>query len=113
QNKMYPDAVAEYRKALDLSDGDSNELASLAQGLAAAGQQAESRKILDQLKERSQQTYVQPMWVAMILFTLGETDQGFDWMQKAYEDRSAWLVYLKIDPFFDIVRNHPRFTQLF
>ena len=112
QRNLHVEAVAEYRKALELSDGDSNELAALGQGLAAAGQLAEARKILDQLQERSQQTYVQPMWIAVIHFALGNRDQGFDWMQKAYEDRSGWLVYLKVDPFFDSLRPDPRFTDL-
>ena len=64
------------------------------------------------MKERSQQTYVQPMWLAVIHVALGEKDQAFDWMQKAFEDRSAWLVYLKVDPLFDPVRSDPRFTDL-
>jgi hypothetical protein len=56
--------------------------------------------------------HVQPMWIAVILLRLGEKDQGFDWMQKAYDDRSAWLVYLKVDPLFDPVRADPRFADL-
>ena len=80
--------------------------------LAASHQTAEARKILDQLKERSQQTYVQPMWVAVIYIAMGEKDQAFDWIQKAYDDRSAWLVYLKVDPLFDNMRQDARFTDL-
>ena len=80
--------------------------------MASSHQPAEARKILDQLKERSQQTYVQPMWLAVIYIALGDKDQAFDWMQKAYEDRSAWLVYLKVDPLFDNVRQDARFTDL-
>jgi len=112
QKASYPEAIAEFRKALQLSDGDTNELAALGLALAASRQGAEARKILDQLKERSQQTYVQPMWVAAIYIALGEKDQAFDWIQKAYDDRSAWLVYLKVDPLFDNVRQDARFTDL-
>ena len=108
----YPEAVAELRKALELSDDDSNELAALGLAYASSHQEGEARKVLGQLKERSQQTYVQPMWVAVIHLALGEKEQAFDWMQKAYDDRSAWLVYLKVDPLFDSVRADPRFTDL-
>jgi eukaryotic-like serine/threonine-protein kinase len=108
----YPEAIAELRKALELSGGDSNELAALGLAFAASHQEGEARKILDQLKERSLQTYVQPMWMAVIHIALGEKDQAFAWMQKAYDDRSAWLVYLKVDPLFDGVRTDPRFTGL-
>jgi TolB-like protein/tetratricopeptide (TPR) repeat protein len=112
QTARYPDAVAELRKALELSEGDTNELAALGQALAISHQDSEARKILQQLTERSQQTYVQPTWVAVIHIGLGEKDQAFDWLQKAYEDRSAWLVYLKVDPFFDPLRSDPRFIDL-
>ncbi|MEO8369902.1 MAG: protein kinase [Candidatus Solibacter sp.] len=112
QTSSPADAVAEFRKALQLSDGDTNDLAALGLAMAASKQPADARKILDQLKERSQQTYVQPMWPAVIHIALGETDRAFEWMQRAYEDRSAWLVYLKVDPLFDNVRQDPRFAEL-
>ena len=112
QKPAFPEAIAELRKALDISEGDTNELAALGQAYAVSHQEGEARKILDQLKERSQQTYVQPMWIAVIHLGLGEKDQAFDWMQKAYEDRSAWLVYLKVDPLFDPVRGDARFADL-
>ncbi len=112
QKAAYAEGVADFRKALQLSDGDTNELAALGLALASSHQEAEARKIVDQLKERSQQTYVQPMWVAVIYLALGNKDQAFDWIQKAYDDRSAWLVYLKVDPLFDGVRQDARFTDL-
>jgi eukaryotic-like serine/threonine-protein kinase len=112
QKNDFPEAITEFRKALEISEGDTNELAALGQAYAVSKQEGEARKILDQLKDRSQQTYVQPMWIAVIHLGLGEKDQAFDWMQKAYEDRSAWLVYLKVDPLFDPVRADPRFTDL-
>ncbi len=112
QTAKYSDAVAEFRKALELSEGDTNELAALGYAYAISHQDSEARKILQQLTERSQQTYVQPTWVAVIHIGLGEKDQAFDWLQKAYQDRSTWLVYLKVDPFFDPLRSDPRFIDL-
>jgi serine/threonine protein kinase/tetratricopeptide (TPR) repeat protein len=112
QKPALAEAIAEFKKALEVSEGDTNELAALGQAYAVARQAGEARRILDQLKERSQQTYVQPMWIAVIHVGLGEKDQAFDWMQKAFEDRSAWLVYLKVDPLFDPVRGDARFADL-
>jgi len=94
QQGAHQEAIAEFRKALELSEGNSNELAALGQAYALARQEGEARKILAQLQQRSQQTYVQPMWIAVIHIALGEKDQAHDWMEKAYQDRSAWLVYL-------------------
>ena len=112
QKNLYPEAIAEFHKALVLSEGDTNELGALGQGFAASHQAEEAKKILNQLKERSQQTYVQPTWLAVIYIGLGEKDQAFDWLQKAYDDRSSWLVYLKVDPWFDGVRSDQRFIDL-
>ena len=112
QNGMLTQALAEFHKALDLSEGDTNELAALGQAYAVSHQPAEARKIIDQLKDRSQQTYVQPASIAVIYMALGDKDQAFDWLQKAYGDRAGWLLYLKVDPWADSVRNDPRFTDL-
>ena len=112
QKGMQAEATAEFKKALELSEGGSNELAGLGRMHAAAHREAEARKILQDLKERSQQTYVQPMWIAAIHAALGEKDQAFDWLQKAYDDRSVWLVYLKIEPMFQNLRQDARFAAL-
>ena len=112
QRSIFADATAEFRKALDLSEGDTNDLAALGYAQALSRQEGEARKTLDELKKRSQDTYVQPMWLAVIELGLGEKNQAFDYMEKAYSDRSAWLVNLKVDPFFDSVRSDPRFADL-
>jgi serine/threonine-protein kinase len=112
QRGMYKEAVAELQKALELSQGDTNELAALGYAYAISHRESESRKILDQLKERSQQTYVQPSLVAVIYVGLGDKNQAFDWLQKAFEDRSAGLLYLKVDPSFDSLRSDGRFADM-
>ncbi len=112
QSGMTAPSLAEFQKALDLSGGDTNDLAALGQAYAVAHRDAEARGILEQLKERSRQTYVQPAAIAVIYLALGEKDQAFDWLQKAYDDRSAWLLYLKIDPWADNARGDSRFADL-
>jgi serine/threonine-protein kinase len=112
QKGTYPEAISEMRKALDLSEGDTNELAALGHTFAVSHQEGEAKKILDQLKERSQQTYVQPSLIAVIHAGMGDKNQAFDWLQKAYDDRSAGLLYLKVDPAFDSVRSDSRFLDV-
>jgi tetratricopeptide (TPR) repeat protein len=109
---MKPDAVAEFRKALDLSEGDSNELAALGYAQAVSQQTAEARKTLEELTKRSQDTYVQPASIAAIYAGLGDKNRAFEWLEKAYADRSAWLVNLKVDPFFASLAGDPRFPDL-
>jgi len=106
------EALAEFRKALDLSEGDTNELAALGYAEAVSHRDREARKTLDDLMQRSRDTYVQPAWIAVIELALGDRNQAFDWLEKAYSDRSWWLVDLKVDPFFDGVRSDPRYADL-
>jgi tetratricopeptide (TPR) repeat protein len=112
QKGQIPEAGVELQKALDLSEGDTNELAAQAYGQAIAHRQDEARRILEELKLRSQQTYVQPMAVAVIYIALGEKDAAFDWLAKAYDDRSASLVFLKVDPMFEPLHGDARFSDL-
>jgi serine/threonine-protein kinase len=112
QKGSYPEAIQELKKALDLSGGDNNEVAALGHAYAASGQKGEAQKTLADLTMRSQQTYVQPSGIAAIHIALGDTDQGFEWLEKAFVDQSTSLVYLKVDPVFDPVRKEPRFTDL-
>jgi TolB-like protein/Flp pilus assembly protein TadD len=112
QDSRFGPATIELHKALDLSEGDTNELAALAYGDAMAHDAAAAKKILAELKDRSQQTYVQPLALATIHIGLGEANDAFDWLAKAMEDRSAGLVYLKVDPAFDPVRTDPRFSEM-
>lgn len=112
QTGMYEDGTAELQKALSLSGGGSNELAALGYAYAVAGRRSDAVRIVGELKERSTQTYVQPVWRAVIHSALDEKDQAFDWLDLAYQDRSGWLVYLNVAPMFDNLRSDPRFSDL-
>jgi serine/threonine-protein kinase len=112
QKGSYTEATAEFRKALDLSEGDTNELAALGYAQAISHQENEARKTLTALMARSRDTYVQPVWMAVIELGLGDKNQAFEWLEKAYADRSAWLVNLKVDPFFDSIQTDARYADL-
>ena len=60
----------------------------------------------------SQRHYIDPYSVALIYTGLGEKDRAFEWLGRAYEERSSWLNHLKVEPGFDSVRSDPRFTEL-
>ena len=112
QNGQVPQGGTELQKALELSQGDTNELAAVGYGHAIARRTAEARKIMAELKARSQQTYVQPIAIAIIYLGLGDKEAAFDWLARAYEDRSAGLVYLKVDPVFESLSSDRRFLEL-
>jgi hypothetical protein len=77
-----------------------------------SGKKVEAQKLIDGLKERSKEEYVSPLAFAWIYIGLGEKDQAFEWLQKAYEARSPFLIRIKVVPFYDSLRSDPRFTEL-
>ena len=50
--------------------------------------------------------------IALVYASLGDKDQAFECLEKAYEERNAWLVALRVDPMFDPLRSDPRFQDL-
>jgi hypothetical protein len=68
--------------------------------------------VLARLAEMSRQKYVTPYGVALVYAGLGEKDQAFAWLARAYEGRSHWLVWLNRDPRWDTLRPDLRFAEL-
>jgi serine/threonine protein kinase/TolB-like protein/Flp pilus assembly protein TadD len=112
QQKMYAEAIADMNKARVLVGDDPGVMEELACAYALSGQKTEARKLLDALKERSAREYVDPGLIALIYASLGEKDQAFEWLEKAYQVRSSWMTWLKVEPKFDPLRSDPRFTDL-
>jgi TolB-like protein/Tfp pilus assembly protein PilF/DNA-binding winged helix-turn-helix (wHTH) protein len=108
--EMYEKAIAEFQRAVDLSGGWPKN--DLAYAYAMAGKRDDARKILHELIEDSKRGVVELSGIARIYAALGETDQAFGWLEKAYDDREHWLVTLKVDPMFDLLRSDPRFQDL-
>jgi len=79
---------------------------------ASAGKSAEARAILDELRSRAQKTYVPAYDLALVCARLGWTDDAFEWLNKAFEERSGRLTYLKAEPRLDSLRGDSRFNDL-
>jgi len=60
----------------------------------------------------SSDRYISPFEVASIHFALGQTEQGFDWLKKAFQDRCFELISIKVDPQFDALKHEPAFVEL-
>ena len=104
-------AIAAFQKAVPLDD-DPDNVAMLARAYAVAGNRAEALRLLQQLGEIGKRRYVSPASIGLIHAALGETDEAFHWLDKAYDDRSWNLMLAKIDPRFDSLRSDPRFARL-
>jgi TolB-like protein/Flp pilus assembly protein TadD len=105
-------AIAEYKTALELND-DPAGLAFIGHAEASMGHQSEAREILAQLTQAAKRRYVQPYAFALIHLALGEKDQSLNWLEKAAQERGAtYFNFIKVDPFFDLLRGDPRFEAV-
>ena len=95
-----------------LSGGDQAFLAVLGCAYGASGRTREAGKVLEELREVGTRGYLDPTNVALVHVGLGDTDQVVDWLNKAYEDRAGWIVWLNTYPLFDPLRSDPRFQAL-
>lgn len=73
---------------------------------------AQARKLLTQFIELSKQEHVDPGAVALDYIALGDKEQGFAWLEKAFAAHSNFMSSLKVWPAYDPVRNDPRFIDL-
>jgi len=112
QRRMYEAAISEFQKGISASGGSSYALARLGHAYAVAGRRGEAQMLLNQLNDLSKQKYVSPYDVGMIYAGLGENDRAFAWLERAYEERSVWLDFLKVEPSLDPLRSDPRFQDL-
>jgi len=83
----------------------------LGHAYAASGKKAEAQRILGELDQQKQR-YVSPYTIATIYAGLGEKDQAFKWLEKAFEERDIWLMNLKVDPVLKNLRSDQRFANL-
>jgi serine/threonine-protein kinase len=111
QKGMYKEAIAESQKAIAAS-GSMILKAELGSAYALSGNRTEAQKVIDELKEISNDRYISPYYIAMIYAGMGDKDQAFEWLEKGYEDRADYMVYLKVDPRFESLRSDPRFENL-
>jgi TolB-like protein/Tfp pilus assembly protein PilF/predicted Ser/Thr protein kinase len=113
QKERLPEAIAEFQRALELEKDNAENWSNLGHAYAVSGKRGEAQKIIEQLKELSARSYVAPYSFAAIYAGLGEKDQAFAWLDRAYADRSGFLAfYFKTDAHMDSLRSDPRFVDL-
>jgi serine/threonine-protein kinase len=109
----YPAAISAFQRAINLFPGGNTQAeALLGHAYAVSGRKAEALKTISDLTNQAKQKYVGPYHIAAIYAGLGDKDQAFAWLEKAYQERSDWMVSLPGDQRFDNLRTDPRYTGL-
>ena len=112
QKGMYDEAIKAIQEAARLAGRSSRMVARLGHAYAIAGKKQEALEALHELNGMSEGQYVSPYEVAIIYAGLGEKELVFEWLERAYEERSSWLTFLKVEPSFDELRSDTRFVNL-
>jgi TolB-like protein/DNA-binding winged helix-turn-helix (wHTH) protein/Tfp pilus assembly protein PilF len=107
-----PDAIAALERAVALSGSSTYMPAWLGHAVALANQHDRALAIDRDLEARSAREYVSPFHRALIRLGLGDEERTMDWLEKAYADGSAWMVYLPAEPEFRGLHANRRFQQL-
>jgi serine/threonine-protein kinase len=104
--------VEEMETALHLSPDDPLGLGFTGYAYAVTGRRAEALKILQRLDELQKHRFVSTIPRVYVYVGLGDKDKAFEWLEKAYQERSDSLAWFKFDPESKSLQSDPRFAVL-
>ena len=84
----------------------------LIRAYAHAGRRADALRLLAELKKRKQAGYVPAAAFVNAYLGLGDKEEAFAWLEQGYKEHSNILQWLKVHPYFDPLRDDPRFKDL-
>jgi TolB-like protein/tetratricopeptide (TPR) repeat protein len=107
-----PEALREFQTTAQLIPGVKSE-ANLAWIYAVSGKKSEARAVLERLqKAKEKGRYLTPSALAGVYAALGETDRAFQLLDEACADRDPWLVDMRVDETFALLRSDPRYAKI-
>jgi DNA-binding winged helix-turn-helix (wHTH) protein/Tfp pilus assembly protein PilF len=109
---LHEDGIAELNNAVVFSEDSPRILAWLGYAYGRAGKTSNALQVLDRLARLSEQRHIDPYCVAVVYTGQGETEQALKYLERACEERSSQLAWLRLEPAFDKLRSHPRFADL-
>ncbi len=108
----YVEAERVLRDGLRLEEEGAYTKATLGWVLARAGKRSEAEQSLHELETVARASYVSPVAFAILHIGLGNADRALHWAERAYDEKRGWLVYFKVNPMLDPLRQEPRFAAL-
>jgi TolB-like protein/Flp pilus assembly protein TadD len=111
-NGEHTRAIDELQRALELSGNSAYMRAHLAFALAKAGNRERAKSLQRELEDESRERYESPYHQALIALGLGDRAAMMQALERAFNDRSGWLVFLPVEPEFAGERAAPEFQRL-
>jgi len=112
QTGRYDEALEQYEIGFQGNGGDRSVSPAIACTLGFAGRLDEARTMLAAILKKAKSEYVPPYAIASIHASLGEIDEGLSALEKAFEVRDRAMMFLQVNPRFDILRSNARFGAL-
>lgn len=112
QKGMFDEAILQFEKALTLSPENPLAIAGLGHAYGASARAGQARQVLESLKRLAAEQYVSPVNLAIIHAGIGDQERALELLEQAYEDRATALIFVKVEPRWDGIRDDPRFTGL-
>jgi TolB-like protein/Tfp pilus assembly protein PilF len=111
-NGQADEAIPVLENAVALTDRSPAVIGVLVRAYAHAGRRADALRLLDELKRRQRKGYIPTAAFVNAYLGLGDNEQAIVWLERAYEEQSMIMQYIKVHPFFDPLRSDPRFADL-
>jgi len=111
QQRRYAEAIDAFHRALEV-DRIPILTSMLAHTHAIAGHRDRALALLDELNTEALTRYISPYDISLVYAGLGDTERALEHLRAAVEDRSAWMVFLKVDPRLDSLRGVPAFDEI-
>jgi adenylate cyclase len=112
QKQLLDAAIEEFKKAISLSGGSPLMKAALGRAYAESQNNPEANEMFNELNELAKRQYASAYEMATICVALGNNEQSFQLLEKAYAEHSFHLVNLNVSPHFKSIRSNPRFEDL-
>jgi TolB-like protein/DNA-binding winged helix-turn-helix (wHTH) protein/Tfp pilus assembly protein PilF len=112
ENHQPEEAIPLLQKAASASGQSPGVIGGLVRAYAMAGHRADAVRWFNQLKRRQKTSYVPAAAFVDAYIALGDRDQTFAWFEQAYKEQAGFLQWLKVHPFYDPLRDDPRFKDL-
>jgi TolB-like protein/Tfp pilus assembly protein PilF len=107
------EAIERYRRAITLTNNSTIYVAALARAQAIAGERGQAEELLRQIEARGQSGgYIPSYEIAKAYLALGEQEEALAWLEKAYDQRSHSMAFLKVDRDLTPLHANPRFREL-
>ena len=104
-------AISAFQRVDQQLKGWPVSIAARGHAQAVSGRTAAAYETLAELRQLATRTFVTSYGIALIYAGLGESDAAFSWINRAFEERSHWLAWLRLDPRWSSMRTQARFLQ--